>query len=69
MPRPRARSLPLCKPRGPVQAEGTCWAGASVWQGHTVMRISVSSWATTDADVERSLEAIIRVAAQITDGV
>ncbi len=51
-----------------VQAEGTCWAGASVWQGHTVMRISVSSWATTDADVERSLEAIIRVAAQITDG-
>ena len=48
-----------------VQEEGTCWAGGSVWQGHTAMRISVSSWATTDADVERSLEAMIRVAGQI----
>jgi len=26
------------------------------------MRISVSSWATRDRDVERSLEAMIRVA-------
>jgi glutamate/tyrosine decarboxylase-like PLP-dependent enzyme len=48
-----------------IQEEGTCWAGGSVWQGHTAMRISVSSWATTDADVERSLEAMLRVAGQI----
>jgi glutamate/tyrosine decarboxylase-like PLP-dependent enzyme len=46
-----------------IQAEGTCWAGATVWQGRTAMRISVSSWATTDGDVERSLEAMLRVAA------
>src|SRR5437763_17032602 len=46
-----------------IQAEGTCWAGATVRQGRTAMRISVSSWATTDEDVERSLEAMIRVAA------
>jgi glutamate/tyrosine decarboxylase-like PLP-dependent enzyme len=45
-----------------VQDEGTCWCGGTVWQGETAMRISVSSWATTDADVERSLEAILRVA-------
>jgi threonine aldolase len=45
-----------------IQAEGTCWCGGTVWQGQTAMRISVSSWATTDADVERSLEAMIRVA-------
>jgi hypothetical protein len=32
------------------------------WQGHTAMRISVSSWATTDNDVERSLEAVLRIA-------
>ena len=44
-----------------VQAEGTLWAGPTVWQGHTAMRLSVSSWATTDADIERSLDAIIRV--------
>ena len=45
-----------------IQAEGTCWAGITVWQGRTAMRISVSSWATTDADVDRSIEAMIRVA-------
>jgi glutamate/tyrosine decarboxylase-like PLP-dependent enzyme len=45
-----------------VQRDGTCWCGGTVWQGHTAMRISVSSWATTEADVERSLAAILRVA-------
>jgi glutamate/tyrosine decarboxylase-like PLP-dependent enzyme len=45
-----------------IQSDGTCWCGGTVWQGKTAMRISVSSWATTDADVERSLEAIVRVA-------
>ncbi|MDR7402738.1 MAG: aminotransferase class V-fold PLP-dependent enzyme [Armatimonadota bacterium] len=47
-----------------VQQDGTCWCGATVWQGHTAMRISVSGWATKDDDVERSLEAILRVAAR-----
>jgi glutamate/tyrosine decarboxylase-like PLP-dependent enzyme len=45
-----------------LQAEGTCWAGPTRWQGRAAMRISVSSWATTDADVARSVEAIRRVA-------
>jgi glutamate/tyrosine decarboxylase-like PLP-dependent enzyme len=45
-----------------LQADGTCWCGATVWQGQTAMRISVSSWATRESDVERSLEAMIRVA-------
>lgn len=45
-----------------IQKEGTCWAGITVWQGHTAMRISVSSWATTDADVELSADAMIRCA-------
>ena len=43
-----------------IQAEGTCWCGVTVWQGRTAMRISVSSWATTEADVDRSVEAMIR---------
>jgi len=47
-----------------LQAEGTCWCGITIWQGRTAMRISVSSWATTDADVELSIEAMRRVAAQ-----
>jgi glutamate/tyrosine decarboxylase-like PLP-dependent enzyme len=45
-----------------LQADGTCWCGGTVWQGQTAMRISVSSWATTDADVERSLDAMLRIA-------
>jgi glutamate/tyrosine decarboxylase-like PLP-dependent enzyme len=47
-----------------LQEDGTCWCGVTVWQGRTAMRISVCSWATTDADVERSLEAMVRVAAR-----
>lgn len=45
-----------------IQQDGTCWAGVTVWRGHTAMRISVCSWATTEADVERSVDAIIRCA-------
>jgi glutamate/tyrosine decarboxylase-like PLP-dependent enzyme len=45
-----------------IQADGTCWCGGTVWQGHTAMRISVSSWATTDEDVEKSAAAMVRVA-------
>ena len=44
-----------------IQADGTCWVGGTVWQGHTAMRISVSSWATTEEDVERSLAAMVRL--------
>lgn len=47
-----------------IQEDGTCWCGGTVWQGRTAMRISVSSWATTEADVDRSLEAIVRLARQ-----
>ena len=47
-----------------IQLDGTCWCGGTVWQGRTAMRISVISWATTDEDVERSIQAILRVAAQ-----
>jgi threonine aldolase len=45
-----------------IQNDGTCWCGGTQWHGHTAMRISVSSWATTDEDVERSVAAIIRIA-------
>lgn len=45
-----------------VQDEGTCWCGGTTWQGKRAMRISVSSWKTTDEDVARSLDAILRMA-------
>jgi glutamate/tyrosine decarboxylase-like PLP-dependent enzyme len=45
-----------------LQSDGSCWCGGTEWQGHTAMRISVSSWATTEADVDYSLAAILRIA-------
>ena len=47
-----------------IQADGTSWCGGTVWQGRTAMRISVISWATTDEDVDRSIRAMLRVAAE-----
>jgi len=47
-----------------TQDDGTCWCGATEWQGRTAMRISVSSWATTEVDVDRSLAAIVRIAGE-----
>jgi glutamate/tyrosine decarboxylase-like PLP-dependent enzyme len=49
-----------------LQEDGTCWCGPTVWKGRVAMRISVSSWATTDEDVENSIAAILRVAGKIT---
>jgi glutamate/tyrosine decarboxylase-like PLP-dependent enzyme len=48
-----------------LQEEGTFWAGSTVWQGQTAMRISVSSWATTEDDIDRSLEAVKRVMQEV----
>ena len=48
-----------------LQQDGTCWCGSTVWQGKTAMRISVSSWATTEADVEASVAAMLRVAREV----
>lgn len=45
-----------------IQEDGTCWCGGTVWQGKTAMRVSVISWATSDADVDRSVDAIVRIA-------
>jgi glutamate/tyrosine decarboxylase-like PLP-dependent enzyme len=46
-----------------VQADGTCWCGGTVWHGRAAMRISVSSWATTEQDIDRSLTAVLEIAA------
>ena len=48
-----------------VQLDGTCWCGGTVWQGRTAMRISVSSWVTSNADVEQSLAAILDIASRV----
>jgi glutamate/tyrosine decarboxylase-like PLP-dependent enzyme len=42
-----------------VQADGTCWLGGTTWHGMGAMRISISNWSTTDADIDRAAAAII----------
>jgi len=43
-----------------VQEDGTCWLGGRVWHGHGCMRVSITSWNTTTADIDRSADAILR---------
>ena len=47
-----------------VQNEGTCWLGGTTWQEKAAMRISVSNWATSEEDVEKSAAAILRSLAE-----
>ncbi|MDX2454539.1 pyridoxal phosphate-dependent decarboxylase family protein [Desulfosarcina sp.] len=42
-----------------IQASGVCWCGGTQWDDEPAIRISVSSWATTPADVDRSVEAFV----------
>jgi glutamate/tyrosine decarboxylase-like PLP-dependent enzyme len=42
-----------------IQRDGTCWLGGTTWHGQYVLRISISNWATTDNDIDRSADAIV----------
>ena len=48
-----------------VQRDGTCWLGGTTWQGRAAMRVSVTNWQTTEADIDRSAEAILRSVASV----
>jgi len=42
-----------------IQESGECWVGGTKWLGKAVIRISVCSWATTEADITRSVQAFV----------
>ena len=42
-----------------VQRDGTCWVGGTTWHGRRAMRISISNWSTTEAEIDRSADAIL----------
>lgn len=46
-----------------VLDDGTAWMSGSRWHDRAVLRVSVSSWATTDADVAVSVDALGRAVA------
>jgi glutamate/tyrosine decarboxylase-like PLP-dependent enzyme len=45
-----------------IQNEGTCWCGPTTWRGRPAMRVSVSCWNTTEADIDRSVAAVLACA-------
>ena len=47
-----------------VQRDGTCWVGGTTWRGRRLVRVSVSNWTTTEADIDRSADAILRASKQ-----
>jgi glutamate/tyrosine decarboxylase-like PLP-dependent enzyme len=47
-----------------VQQDRTCWMSGTTWRGRAAMRISVSNWSTDEADVDRSVAAVLRCAAE-----
>jgi glutamate/tyrosine decarboxylase-like PLP-dependent enzyme len=46
-----------------VRDEGTCFLTGTTWRGRAAMRISVTNWSTDEADVDRSVAAILEIAA------
>ena len=48
-----------------VQRDGTCWLGGTTWAGRAAMRVSVSGWQTTEADIDRSAAAILACLAAV----
>jgi glutamate/tyrosine decarboxylase-like PLP-dependent enzyme len=51
-----------------IQRDGTCWVGGTTWAGRAAMRVSVSGWQTTEADIERSATAILACLAAVDGG-
>jgi glutamate/tyrosine decarboxylase-like PLP-dependent enzyme len=51
-----------------VQRDGTCWCGPTLWEGRPAIRISISGWATSGEDIEKSAHAIISAAQRIAGG-
>jgi glutamate/tyrosine decarboxylase-like PLP-dependent enzyme len=47
-----------------IQRDGTCWMGGTTWHGRRLMRIAVSNWSTTEADVDASVATILRIAGE-----
>jgi hypothetical protein len=43
-----------------VQDERVCWVGGTRWHDMEAMRISVSNWSTSEEDVDRSVDSILR---------
>jgi glutamate/tyrosine decarboxylase-like PLP-dependent enzyme len=48
-----------------VLADGTAVLTPSTWRGRAVLRCSISNWSTTADDIDRTLAALTRIAAEV----
>jgi glutamate/tyrosine decarboxylase-like PLP-dependent enzyme len=48
-----------------IQADGTLWCGGTEWRGQAAMRISLSNWSTSEADIDQCVAAIARLLAAL----
>jgi glutamate/tyrosine decarboxylase-like PLP-dependent enzyme len=51
-----------------VQDDGTCWLGTTTWRGERLLRVSVSNWSTTEADIDATVAAIAKARADADSG-
>ena len=51
-----------------IQDDGTCWIGATTWRRERLLRIAVSNWSTTEADVDLVAETVARLRADLVAG-
>jgi glutamate/tyrosine decarboxylase-like PLP-dependent enzyme len=51
-----------------VLEDGTAVLTPSTWRGQAVLRCSLSNWSTTEADVDRTVEALRRIADEVRRG-
>lgn len=49
-----------------IQELRECWVGGSTWRGRAVIRVSVSSWATTEQDITRSVDSLEAALADVS---
>jgi glutamate/tyrosine decarboxylase-like PLP-dependent enzyme len=42
-----------------IQMSGECWVGGASWNGKSVIRISICSWATTEDDIAHCVSAFV----------
>lgn len=49
-----------------VRRSGEAWLSGTTWRGRAALRISVSGWSTTDADVDRTVAALLTAAEHAT---
>ena len=43
-----------------IQNDGAAWLGGTTWRGQRLLRVAVSNWSTSEADIDRTIDTIGR---------